>query len=125
MSHGQPDTVELRGEGGASWRFRLPLKPAYKDQVLKGKLMAADAESAKTLAGSGVFNVEAQASGEAVGEGSTEEAATAPTGMPPKVGKGSGRDAWNAYAESIGIDASELSSRAEVIKAVEAQASGE
>jgi hypothetical protein len=40
-------------------------------------------------------------------------------GPPPKVGRGSSRDAWAAYAASQGVDVDEDMTRAEIIEAVE------
>lgn len=44
---------------------------------------------------------------------------------PPKVGKGSGRDAWVAYAETVGVDVAEDDSKHDIIAAVEAAEDGE
>lgn len=41
-------------------------------------------------------------------------------GVPPKTGKGSSREAWAAYAESIGFTVHEDAGRDEIIAAVEA-----
>jgi hypothetical protein len=38
---------------------------------------------------------------------------------PPRAGKGSGRDEWAAYAESVGLDVDDDMTRDEIIAAVE------
>lgn len=100
--------VQLRGEGGVVWTFSLPLSETYADQVRKGRLQAADPESAELLAASGIW-----ASPETASEGGEPE----DVAMPPKSGKGSGKDAWAAYAASRGIG-TEGMTKAKIIAAV-------
>jgi hypothetical protein len=38
---------------------------------------------------------------------------------PPKAGRGSGRDAWAAYADSVGVEVEDGWSRNDIIAAVE------
>jgi len=45
-------------------------------------------------------------------------------GEPKRAGKGSGRDAWHAYAESIGLDVPDDASRDDIIAAVDAAQAG-
>lgn len=97
------DSVMLRGEGGALIRCSLPLRGAYADQFAQGKLVAADDQSRAALA---------------VPDEAPQE--PDPQSVPPKVGPGSSRDAWAAYAESQGIDTSGMG-RAEIIAAVEGE----
>jgi len=40
-------------------------------------------------------------------------------GEPPKAGPGSGKAAWAAYAESVGVDVEEDATREDIIAAVE------
>lgn len=44
-----PKTVNLKGEGGVTWTFDLPLTEVYADQVKNRKLEPADEESAEEL----------------------------------------------------------------------------
>lgn len=106
-----PASVTLRGEGGVLWEFDLPLSEVYADQVKHGRLTAADDEAARLLAKSGVF-------------ADTESAAPAEGdagGPPPMAGSGSGRNAWAAYAEQLGIDVTDEMTKAEIVAAVKAQ----
>jgi hypothetical protein len=41
------------------------------------------------------------------------------SGEPPRAGKGSGRDAWAAYAESLGVEFDEDATRDDIIAAVD------
>lgn len=52
-----------------------------------------------------------------------EDTSAGSLAMPPKVGKGSGADAWSAFAAEIGVDV-EGKGRAEIIAAVEAHLNG-
>lgn len=40
-------------------------------------------------------------------------------GEPPRAGKGSGRDAWAAYAAGLGVDVDDDATRDEIIEAVD------
>lgn len=102
-------SVTLRGEGGVLWDFELPLSEVYADQVRRGRLTAADEDSEKALAKSGVSEA-ATASPDAGGE--AEE--------PPMAGSGSGRNAWAAYAEAIGLAVTNGMTKAEIVEAVKA-----
>ncbi len=57
----RPQTVQLRGMGGALWTFDLPLDTHMLRQVRKGELRPADGESAKRLAAAGITSSPAAA----------------------------------------------------------------
>lgn len=103
-------SVNLVGQGSVVWTFDLPLAESFADQVRRGRLRAADEESAQLLAESGVF-----------ADPEPEAASTADAdGPPPMVGAGSGRNAWAAYAEQLGIDVTAGMKKAEIVEAVKA-----
>jgi hypothetical protein len=57
-------------------------------------------------------------------EGSVAEPTPAPTSSipePPRVGRGSSRDAWAAYAEGLGVPVADDASRDDIIAAVDAR----
>lgn len=57
-------------------------------------------------------------------EGSVAEPTPAPASSvpePPRVGRGSSRDMWAAYAESLGISVADDASRDDIVAAVDAR----
>lgn len=83
-----------------------------------------------------VVNVPDEKVGNLTGYESADQAASAPekasepdlTGgekpalsAPPKAGKGSGRDEWAAYAQSLGVEVADGSSRDDIVASVEAK----
>lgn len=123
-----PETVTLVGDGGSEFEFDLPLAPAFAAQVDAGQLRPVDGDVDTAI----VLDEElAQADpveeepvepdtepdDDPVEDEPDEDNAGDP---PPKVGAGSGTEAWAAYAQKLGIDTDGLK-RAEIIAAVESK----
>jgi len=128
-------TLRVRGEGGAEWDMDVPsgghARERFVEQLTRGQLFVLDGDQALSVA----------AALELIGD-APEPTATAPTasdtelpspdetgsddgepvvadGRPPKVGAGSGKAEWAAFAATKGIDPTGKN-RAELIAAVEA-----
>lgn len=101
---GGDGSVRLQGAGGSIFEFDLPLSKVIAKQLDKGELRPVD-DDAKTA-------IE-------VNEEEPTSAGDAPDGPPPKVGAGSGTEAWAAYAQSLGLDVEGMK-RADIIAKVEA-----
>lgn len=85
-----PDTIRLRGAGGAVLIFDWPLAPAFADQVARGQLTPADDDARRLLT---------------VPSGEDGDAApVAVVGEPPRAGPDATREAWAAFAAAHGID---------------------
>lgn len=128
------ETVILVGEGGSEFEFDLPLSPQFAAQVDAGQLRAVDgdAETAVAITEPEVEPDTGETEETPVSEDPDatdddpdgEDEGEAPEGSdagdpPPKVGAGSGTEAWAEYAQKLGID-TEGKKRADLIAAVEA-----
>lgn len=106
-------TVNVKGTGGAELTLTLPLPEAYAEQVKKGHLVPTDEESEELLA--------------QYADGLPEEEAedeVDPDALPPRSGKGSGKQAWLDYAAAHGIDVDPEMEYSDLQDAIEDAAGG-
>jgi hypothetical protein len=67
-----------------------------------------------------ITNPDAWADDTAEAPQETKPATTGASERPPKAGTGSGRDAWVAYAEGLGIEVTDEMGRDEIVELVDA-----
>jgi hypothetical protein len=105
---------------------RSELAAAYSeatDDAVKANLAAVGAENGMVVEGGQLVDPSEEApptSPETTDEDETEPEGSAGPAAPPLGGPGSGRDAWAAWAEHLGVEVTEDMTRDDIVAAIDA-----
>lgn len=102
--------------------IRAELVAAYNeatDEAVRANLAAAGAEHGLVVDGGRMVDPSAEPEPEPEPENESEAAGEELSDEPPRSGPGSGKEAWVAYAENVGVEVTDDMTRDDIIAAVD------